>query len=379
LKKTDLFLTVAFCLSLVLALPLFLWLPKQDFSAAENRYLSKVPAFSLQQLTTGDFLLAWEKHLTDHFPARSLWVAVKSGADALAGKREIGEVYLGAGRLFEKKAVAPERFATNLEVLSTLAASLAGRGIPLYFLPVPSAVTLYPESTPPFAPFFDEADARQKLKDCAGLRVIDALPELAAAKQNEQLGTASQLYFRTDHHWTQSGAHTAYLVWARELGLTPVDWQPQRAPDDFLGMLHAKAPLPWLAPDPFFLWQSAEVSTHVTYPDTGLEADSPYILANLAVRNMYTVFCGGNNSEIIITNNAATAGDANLLVLGDSFALSFLPFLQPHYDTIRFIDLRYFRDVLTDYLTAQQISEVLLVYNLTWFAADERFSLTLQE
>ncbi|MDR1603555.1 MAG: hypothetical protein LBS10_02025 [Gracilibacteraceae bacterium] len=339
----------------------------QSFSETENRYLAQFPAWSPARLWDGSLALSLETYLADQFPGRSFWVRVKAAADAGIGKRDIGGAYLGRnGRLFEKKdRPPPELFRENLAHLARLAES---SGLACTFLPVYSAATLYPEDLPPYAPLLPERRLLTEIRAALppAVLMVDTWPALAAAR-------AENIYFRTDHHWTQTGAYYAFRALAAEKGWTAPEQEPRAAgTPPFLGALSAQAPLPWLRGDEFPLWdEPAPVGIEIYVTDTGETLSSPYVYVNLSKKDLYTVFLGGNYSEIVIRTAANTGRRA--LVLKDSFAHALTPFLLPYYDEITLIDLRYFRPSLSAYLAERDFSEIYFIYNITWFAGDKNF------
>ena len=82
-------------------------------------------------------------------------------------------------------------------------------------------------------------------------------------------------------------------------------------------------------------------------------------------RDKYAAFLDGNNGYSEIEGN----GKGSILVVKDSFANSFLPFLVKDYDTITVLDLRYFRESVQP--LADGATDVLVLYELTNFAADK--------
>ncbi|MDR1070058.1 MAG: hypothetical protein LBL37_04670 [Gracilibacteraceae bacterium] len=360
-------LLAAFILFLCLPPAGYLLVADQSFSEIENRYLTQFPALRPARLWDGSLALSLESYLADQFPGRSFWVQVKTAADACLGKKDIGGAYIGSdGRLFEKKDLPPPSlFRENITYMLQLAEN---SGISCTFLPVYSAAALYPEYLPPRAPLLNERLLARELKAALppAVTVVDPWAELTAAR-------AEDLYFRTDHHWTQTGAYHAFLALAAQKGWTLMDWQP-RAPDVplFFGALYAQAPLPWLRGDRFFLWDDGVAAdVEIRFADTGETASSPYIYDNLSKKDLYTVFLGGNHSETVI-RTAAGAG-RRLLILKDSFAHALVPFLLPYYDEITMIDLRYFRSPLSERLQDGDFTEICFIYNIAWFAADDNF------
>ncbi|MDR0435023.1 MAG: hypothetical protein LBH21_08250 [Gracilibacteraceae bacterium] len=362
-------LLVAFIIFLGLPPLAYLLTADQSFSETENRYLAQLPAWRPARLLDGSLALALESYLADQFPGRSFWVRVKAAADAGLGKRDVGGAYIGAaGRLFEKKEPPPP--ALLRENIAHMAAMAETSGLPCVFLPVYSAAAIYPEYTPPFAPLLDERRLMRELAAALppAVAVVDSWKNLTAVRTED-------LYFRTDHHWTQTGAYHAFLALAARGGWTPEDWQPRDpgAPP-FFGALYARAPLPWLDGDKFLLWEDAALTgVDISFADTRETATSPYIYANLKKKDLYTVFLDGNHGETVIRTQAGSG--RRLLMLKDSFAHALTPFLLPYYDEITMIDLRYYRSPVSALLEKGGFTEIYFIYNIAWFAEDANFKL----
>ena len=164
-----------------------------------------------------------ETYLADQFPGRTFFVRTKATLNFLLGQREIGGAYVGAdGQLFEvfSKDLDAERLSQNAQILSQFAESQTGR---VYFLPVYSAFTLYPERLPAFAQEPDERAILAALGLPESVAVADAYADFLAHKGED-------LYFRTDHHWTQDGAYLAYRAFCEAAGFAPAeDLAPWRA------------------------------------------------------------------------------------------------------------------------------------------------------
>ena len=99
----------------------------------------------------------------------------------------------------------------------------------------------------------------------------------------------------------------------------------------------------------------------------GEVSDSLYSLAALEEKDHYKIFMGGNYAKVVIDTGASTG--KSLLVVKDSFANSFLPFLVRDYDTITVLDLRFYREGVQP--LADQADDVLVLYELTNFASDK--------
>ena len=98
-----------------------------------------------------------------------------------------------------------------------------------------------------------------------------------------------------------------------------------------------------------------------------------YDLSALEQKDKYELFLGGNYGKAVITTGAENG--RHLLLVKDSFANSFVPFLTEDYETITMIDLRYCRDSMRD--LADEATDILVLTEMTNFAASaDYFKLT---
>ena len=91
--------------------------------------------------------------------------------------------------------------------------------------------------------------------------------------------------------------------------------------------------------------------------------------------SLYALFFGGNHAQIKIST--PTESNNTLLVLKDSYANSFVPFLAQHYRKIIMIDPRYYYGDLEQLLQVENVQEVLYLYNANTFFADTSLELAL--
>ena len=57
-------------------------------------------------------------------------------------------------------------------------------------------------------------------------------------------------------------------------------------------------------------------------------------------------------------------------MIKDSFANAFVPFLADSYDNIYMVDLRYFNEDMQAYLKEKNITDILVLYNVSNFVTD---------
>lgn len=344
----------------VLLPALSLFTPQRDFSELENRVLQGWPSFSFSKLLSGEWIPQLEKMMNDQCFGRDGWVRLKATCDALLGKKDIGGAYLGRdGWLFEKRETpAPGQLEKNTGYVAGFAQWADKQGIRACFLPAYSAATYYPEHLPGYAAVADERAIAAAL---TGIEVLDPY-EATYAHRDEAI------YFKTDHHWTQRGAYWAYRTFAEKMGFDPLPWMDVSiSPSPFYGTLYSRAPLPWIQADTLAYKETAPVED-IFYDGVSSGDTSPYKLQNLQKKDQYTVFLDGNH----VTQDIRTGNHTGrtLAVMKDSFAHALAPLLAAHYDRIILIDLRYFSQPVRPYLLEQGVTDVLISYNMSWFAGD---------
>ena len=67
------------CMGILSLAVFFLLSPKKNFSENENRYLTKLPALSLETVLNGEYTDSLNDWLADHFPQRDFFVGLKTG------------------------------------------------------------------------------------------------------------------------------------------------------------------------------------------------------------------------------------------------------------------------------------------------------------
>ncbi|MDD3429062.1 MAG: hypothetical protein PHG02_03510, partial [Oscillospiraceae bacterium] len=65
------------------------------------------------------------------------------------------------------------------------------------------------------------------------------------------------------------------------------------------------------------------------------------------------------------------SGKGSILVIRDSYADSFAPYLSENYATVDLVDMRYFRTGIDNLIAQNNYDEILILYNFQTFASDE--------
>ncbi|WP_097677443.1 DHHW family protein [Anaerosalibacter sp. Marseille-P3206] len=342
--------------------------PDRDFSDIENRRLEQKPQFSMEKLFKGDYTSNFEKYISDQFPFRDFFIGVKSDCERMIGKKENNEVFLCKDGYLMEKFNEPEveDFNKKLNAINSFAFSNPQTNI--YFMLVPNSVKVMEEKLPKFAPVDNELDFIDKVKYSIDDSVdfVDVYGVLSNNKDD-------YIYYKTDHHWTTKGAYYAYRELGKYMGFEPYledDFKIKEVSDSFYGSLYSKGGFRRLDPDSIQLYiPKAENTYEVEYYDEGETSKSIYDMDNLNKKDKYTVFLNGNHPVLKISTNVNNG--KTLLVIKDSYANSFIPFLTEHFSEIYMVDLRYYNEDLSDFMRDKNIEDVLLLYNVKSFCEDE--------
>lgn len=359
-KQDEKWTAGLFCAFLCVMALLLLLLPKRCFSEREKRYLAEAPQFSAATVLSGDWGEQAEAYLADHLPGRDFLVGVNAYFDLLTG-RQAGKEILTAdgGRLVEapvswNEAQAGKNLAAVLQFTQNSKK-------PVDLMLIPSAGWAAEEQVRGLhAPYEDEALIRT-LYERAGdqMGCVELCPRFAGQED---------WYYRTDHHWNSRGAYEGLCAYLSFLGRTcPQEYAYERIDGgSFCGSTWSRSAL-WLTPgDPLELWQR-EGEIRVTNAESEEIHDGVFYWERLEEEDKYTVNLDGNHS-LVRTDNPN--GEGKLLVIRDSFANSLGTFLAGEYETVVLVDLRYYRQSVSELMEREDFDRVLICYSLSNFLTD---------
>ncbi len=217
------------------------------------------------------------------------------GRDGMLFYRETVDDYSGASALKTGELSAIQKN------IARLAQSLEARGARLYVAIVPNKSSVYPDRMPiSYERRLDggNIDRVNEALRAAGARVIDLLPVLKAASQDERT------YHLTDTHWNDVGAHAAAEAILSEMGkpcVAPTVRRDALYSGDLARMLGLEGVL-------------NEQTTRLVQESPTDGPGPDYSARNLLVPG---------------------DGEGALLLLRDSFGSGIAPFITPAYETSR--------------------------------------------
>ena len=380
MKRVRIIIIIVFIGFFVLISGASLIIKDREFSPNENRYLAETPELSWDNILSGKFQDGLEDYLRDQVCFRDGWITVKTGIQKACGDTDIGGAYVGKdGYDFEKitpEDVDEKQVDRNIKAVEDyfMMASETIDKQKLSFLLVPTSGFVMQEKLPKNARLFDQAkyiDQVQKaMKDYNFVDVRDTLMD-----HNDEY-----IYYKTDHHWTSAGACLAYDVWSERTGgeaETEDGLVKNVVSDKFRGSLYSKILDADSAYDEIWTYglqkDDAFGSKDCTVTiDEKQQLDSIYDDEMLQKKDKYAYFLSGNYGQVHIQNQkaASKAKGKDILIIKDSFANSFVPFVTQDYENIYMVDLRYYNGDMKSYLQEHNITDVLVLYNISNFISD---------
>ena len=101
---------------------------------------------------------------------------------------------------------------------------------------------------------------------------------------------------------------------------------------------------------------------------TVLSKGDMYDYAKFDTYDKYSAFMRGNNGYSTIEGD----GEGSILVIKDSYANCFIPFLTANYAKIGVVDLRNYNLSIDDLMESEGYDQVLILYNFQSFKSDAR-------
>ena len=392
------------------ALVLCVALPDKEFSEQENRKLEAFPSLEVGKVVDGTFMQEFEQYSSDNVVGRDLWMKVKNSVDRSFGKHDNGNAYWGKhGYLFPIEHVDQVQLDKNLTYIYDFVEKSKKAGIKnACIMPVPTSQEILEEFMP------DGAKVQTELGNT--LTVIDVEEALEKVKNNKYI------YYKTDHHWTQLGAYYGYRVWAEENGIQPLDERRVRMhllSEELYGTTYSKIPTFNLKPDSIYTYRTQAMNEVVMEIDKyglgfengakskdAIEVTDMFDESYLKTKDKYAYFLSNNHPLIHLyrheggpekvleqkaqmvdadaltetalqvkekeelNNDTDKDKGKSILVIKDSYANCFIPFLTEHYDDIYVVDLRYYKKSVLALVEEYKIDEVLFLYNAIQLAND---------
>lgn len=391
-------------------------------SEVERRTLTAFPALTWGGFWDGSFFSDLSLWYSDTYPAREQLVAANKAIDALHGVH-VGTQMVGTAKQADELPPAdqpddqdnaaasvpshsilddgPVEFPTQEE----MAAAVQDQITDGLYVKGDAAYNIYyfsQEATQEYADMVNALSQRfagqaevysiivpnasgiqlsdQEVKDLGGTNQIDAIRYFYSLYDDDvhavdvvtplKEHADEYIYYRTDHHWTALGSYYGYLGFCKEKDIEPqsLDDMEYLNVGSFLGSFASTLNSDEMAANPDYMEAWIPSSTNrLTLIDTdGSQGEYP-IVADTSSEGVYgkslTFIMGDQPLEKI--KNPLRSDGSSCLVIKDSFADSFVPFLVDRYDTVWVADFRYFEGSYEELVEDEDIQDVIVLNNIS--------------
>ena len=338
----------------------------ERYSEKENRYLAIKPELDSGNLLNGKYQEDYEMYLADKTIFRNKWIELKTYIKLASLKKDVNGVYFGKDNYLierqdtdkfetenaDKNCKYLEEFVNNYKINTDISIML-----------VPNTSEILKKKLPKYAYNFNETRYINDIyKEIGEDNTVD-VNEILKAHKDEYL------YYKTDHHWTTLGAYYAFTEYADKIGINIEKYTTKLVTDKFYGTMSSKANLEIEADKVYIYEPDKEEEVSVRYNNSTELKDSLYEMSALDKKDKYSIFLGGNNPLVQITTNAEN--DRKVLVIKDSFAHCFIPFMISGFSKIDVVDLRYYNESIRKMIEEGGYTDILVLYNVGNFVEDK--------
>lgn len=345
--------------------------PKLEYSSSEKRYLQKFPKVTAENVLDGKFSSDFEKYFADHFPQRKLWVGTNSYYNLSLGNNGADGIYFcDKGYLVNEPVTDSKLITSNIGVIADFSKNVEA---PVTAMFVPSAGYIMDDILPAVHNSYrdDEwfAESQKRFAD-SNINFVD----LRESFKNEYKN-GTQLYYKTDHHWTTEGAYLGYTELCKSLGTEPVKREAFdiETYEDFYGTTYSTGGF-WLnEADNIEVWNNkANTAENISVEIVeGMQSEihnSMFFYEHIEEDDKYPVFIDGNHAFTRIKNTKAQGG--KILVVKDSFSHCIAPFLAESYSEVVLVDMRYYKESVSQLAQSENFEQILVLYGAENLAKD---------
>ena len=364
-------------LAMIAFFSLYALLDEDDtVSQYEGRPLASAPGFTPSAYLDGSFMRALESYFNDTFPRRTDLMKANQRMNYLYKLPLMKQDYYltSDGKMLLYGNAGMELFDYQQEPIDYFALRLANYRsvlpedvkISVLVLPTHSAFAAPEEFT---GEQYDQKSALDYLYN--KLDGITAVNSYDVLSQRYLLN--DYLYFRTDHHWTALGAYYAYREFVGADNAVDLSSLNQITKKGFLGsMFNFTSQIPQNSvlsanPDDIIYYEQPQNASVIYYSSAEMTDPTRIHLQSPADEDeaSYSVFLGSDHA---LTKIESSIGNGKtILVIKDSYANAFLPWLTNNYETVWVIDPRYFvgedkpKISVIEFVDTHEIKEVLFV------------------
>lgn len=338
----------------------------ERYSEKENRYLAIKPDLDSGNLLNGKYQEDYETYLADKTIFRNKWIELKTYIELASLKKDVNGVYFGKDNYLiarqDTDKFETENADKNCKYLEEFVDNYK-KNTDICVMLVPNTSEILKKKLPKYAYNFNETRYINDIYKKIGEDNTVDVNEILKAHKDEYL------YYKTDHHWTTLGAYYAFTEYADKTGINIEKYTTKLVTDKFYGTMSSKANLEIEADKVYIYEPDKEEEVSVRYNNSTELKDSLYEMSALDKKDKYSIFLGGNNPLVQITTNAEN--DRKVLVIKDSLAHCFIPFMISGFSKIDVVDLRYYNESIRKMIEEGGYTDILVLYNVGNFVEDK--------
>ena len=334
---------------------------KKSRSSEENRELSKRPGISSSSLLDGSFAEQLGLYSADHFPLRSKWLKLNSKLREEIGDGIINGVYAADDMLLDADTSRRASSGSCAAEINRFARDHSGA---VYVVAVPTSSGVYRERLPEYLDDYRESQQISDFYDKLNkdIKRIDAYNILKMLNSN-------YIYYRSDTKWTSYGAYCVYRTVIQKLGFLPTTFDKysiRHVTSDFRGNLYNRSLCTSVKPDImdfYYCSGGAEVlSCTGVCKDKTIVSKRIYDEQQLESDYLYNAYLG--ESIPLLRIKTSVNNERKLLVIKDSYADCFIPFLTQHYSEIDVLSPELLDGSASDFVDFDKYEQTLFLFGI---------------
>ena len=356
--------TAVLSLTFISVLGIFtLFSEKLSSSFTEDRALAVAPVVDMESVYNGSITKSFSSYLTDHFAGRRFWVAANTVLQTEVSESIVNGVYVSDERLLDvgSSQKKTEDISVNADIFNRFYENYDGA---VYFAAIPTSTGIYGDILPSYIVSCSEKQQISDLYDKldSNIRKIDAYDILKMMKD-------SYIFYRNDTKWTSYGAYCVYKTVVQKLGFQSLPYDKfaiEHVTNKFRGNLYNRTLTECTKADILDIFRYKESDDDIvcecmnndgtTYNGSIFDKDK------ISSSNMYSMYLGDHVSLMKIKTNVNT--DKKLLVIKDSYADCFVPFLLQHYSEIAVVSPEDLDKPMSEMIDISEYGQTLFLFGI---------------
>lgn len=351
--------------------------PADNKSAVEeNRTLATMPPLTKDSLLSGEFEQGFESFIDDNLGFRSFFTSLNEllssakGIRTPAGRLVYTDTDIGTGTTQKSSLLIVNKTIFELFVKNTAHEEEYIEAVNKYAKYLDSDINLYAALIPTQLEFQEPIYANMQDSQKETIDYIynqfDSRIKTVDMYSKLQQHSSEYIYFRSDHHWTPLGAYYGYTAFSEASGIAPADkskFEKNTIPN-FLGYLYRQAAAPEIANEPDTIeWYNTDKDNQVELSMQGFKNGEviPYTSPLFdKTKASYNFFLSGDHPLAELVNPSA-ATDKTIVIIRDSYANAFTPWIINNYRTVVLVDPRTYKADFKEVVDEYQPDDVLIM------------------